>query len=125
MNDSIEAIKKSINTDYLSEYLGEKFAEELELTDYTIEILKISINDLKSETYSGIEHVGYIESEDWEKLKSLVSEEEVKSIQEEFKEDAEYYKNENESNNPPSMYKAILYCDEEYVSSTTTYSEED
>jgi hypothetical protein len=85
MNDSIEAIKKSINTDYLSEYLGEKFAEELELTDYTIEILKISINDLKSETYSGIEHVGYIENEDWEKLKSLVSEEEVKSIQEEFK----------------------------------------
>ena len=125
MNDSIEAIKKSINTDYLSEYLGEKFAEELELTDYNIEILKISINDLKSETYSGIEHVGYIENEDWEKLKSLVSEEEVKAIQEEFKEDSEYYKNENESNNPPSIYKAILYCNEKYVWSVTTYSEED
>lgn len=125
MSESIEAIKKNIDTDYLSEYLGEKFAEDLEFTDYNIEILKISINDLKSETYSGIEHVGYIENEDWGKLKSLVSEEEVKSIREEFKEDSEYYKNENESNNPPSIYKAILYCNEKYVWSVTTYSEED
>lgn len=123
MSESIEAIKKNIDTDYLSEYLGEKFAEDLEFTDYNIEILKISINDLKSETYSGIEHVEYIENEDWEKLKSLVSEEEVKAIREEFKEDSEYYKNENESNNPPSIYKAILYCNEEYVWSATTYSE--
>lgn len=125
MSDSIEAIKKNIDTDYLSEYLGEKFAEELEFTDYNVEILKISINDLKTENYSGIEHVGYVKNDDWEKLKSLVSEQEVKAIQEEFKEDSEYYKNENESNVPPSIYKAILYCNEEYIWSATTYSEEE
>lgn len=125
MINSIEAIKKNIDTDYLSEYLGEKFAEELEFTDYNIEILKISINDLKSETYSGIEHVGYVENEDWDKLKSLVSEQEVKAIREEFLEDSKYYKNGNESNVPPRIYKSILYCNEEYVWSATTYSEDD
>ena len=32
------------------------------------------MDDLKSESYDSIEHVEYVENEDWEKLKSLVSE---------------------------------------------------
>jgi len=122
---NIDEIKENIDTDYLSEYLGENFAEELEFTDYNIQILKISMDDLKSESYGSIEHVEYVENEDWEKLKSLVSEKEVKAIQDEFKEDVENYKNENESDiNTNSIYKAILYCNEEYVWSATTYSED-
>ena len=116
---NIEEIKENIDTDYLSEYLGEKFAEELEFTDYNIQILKISMDDLKSESYDSIEHVEYVENEDWEKLKSLVSEEEVKAIKDDFKEDAENY-----DVNTDSIYKAILYCNKEYVWSATTYSED-
>lgn len=116
---NIDEIKENIDTDYLSEYLGEKFAEELEFTDYNIQILKISMDDLKSESYDSIEHVEYVENEDWEKLKSLVSEEEVKAIKDDFKEDVENY-----DVNTDSIYKAILYCNEEYVWSATTYSED-
>ena len=68
-----------------------------------------------------------IENEDWDTLITLVSEKEVKAIQEEFKEDNERYRNEHECGSSPcdcnlNLYKAILYCNEEYVWSTTTYS---
>ena len=95
-----------------------------------IEILKISIDDLKSESYESIEHIGYVENEDWDTLKTLVTEKEVKAIQEEFKEDNERYRNEHECGSSPcdcnlNLYKAILYCNEEYVWSATTYSFDD
>jgi len=127
MSELINAIKENIDTEWLSEYLGENYAEELEYTDYNIEILKIDIDDLKSESYESIEHIGYVENEDWDTLKTLVSEKEVKSVQEEFKEDNERYRNECECGSSPcdcnlNLYKAILYCNEEYVWSTTTFS---
>ena len=127
MSELINEIREDIDTEWLSEYLGENYAEELEYTDYNTEILKISIDDLKSESYESIEHIGYVENEDWDTLKTLVSEKEVKAIQEEFKEDNERYRNEHECGSSPcacnlNLYKAILYCNEEYVWSTTTYS---
>ena len=127
MSELINEIREDIDTEWLSEYLGENYAEELEYTDYNIEILKIDIDDLKSESYESIEHIGYVENEDWDTLKTLVSEKEVKAIQEEFKEDNERYRNEHECGSSPcdcnlNLYKAILYCNEEYVWSTTTYS---
>ena len=117
-------ITKNIDTDHLSEYLGENFAEELEFTDFNIEILKISLGDLKSESYDKIEHVGYVKKEDLKTLKSLTSEKEAKAIQAEIKEDEGYYKNVNEPDIIPTIYKAILYCNNEYVWSATTYSED-
>jgi len=130
MSDFISEIRDEIDTEWLSEYMGENYAEELEYTDYNIEILKIDIDDLKSETYESIEHIGYVENEDWDTLKTLVSGKEVKAIQEEFKEDNERYRNEHECAASPcdcnlNLYKAILYCNEEYVWSTTTYSFDD
>ena len=127
MSELINEIREDIDTEWLSEYLGENYAEELEYTDYNTEILKISIDDLKSESYESIEHIGCVENEDWDTLKTLVSEKEVKAIQEEFKEDNERYRNEHECGSSPcacnlNLYKAILYCNEEYVWSTTTYS---
>ena len=127
MSELINEIREDIDTEWLSEYLGENYAEELEYTDYNIEILKIDIDDLKSESYESIEHIGYVENEDWDTLKTLVTEKEVKAIQEEFKEDNERYRNEHECGSSPcdcnlNLYKAILYCNEEYVWSTTTYS---
>ena len=127
MSELINEIREDIDTEWLSEYLGENYAEELEYTDYNIEILKIDIDDLKSESYESIEHIGYVENEDWHTLKTLVTEKEVKAIQEEFKEDNERYRNEHECGSSPcdcnlNLYKAILYCNEEYVWSTTTYS---
>ena len=127
MGNSISDIRDEIDTEWLSEYLGGNYAEQLEYRDYNIEILKISIDDLKSESYESIEHIGYVENEDWDTLITLVSEKEVKAIQEEFKEDNEKYRNEHECGSSPcdcnlNLYKAILYCNEEYVWSTTTYS---
>jgi len=121
---NLKEIIDKIDKDYLSEYLGENYAEELEFNDYNIQILNISIADLENESYSGIEHIGYIKNEDWESLNSLVSEQEAKAIKEELREDEEYYKNENDSNTLPSIYKAILYCNKDYVWSATTYSED-
>ena len=130
MSQSINEIKDKIDTDWLSQYLGENYAEELEFTDYSIQILKIGIDDLKSESYENIEHFGYVENEDWDTLRTLVTEKEVKAIQEEIKEDIERYRDEDEGDSSPSdikskIYKAILYCNEEYVWSTTTYSFDD
>ena len=127
MSELINEIREDIDTEWLSEYLGENYAEELEYTDYNIEILKIDIDNLKSESYESIEHIGYVENEDWDTLKTLVTEKEVKAIQEEFKEDNERYRNEHECGSSPcdcnlNLYKAILYCNEEYVWSATTYS---
>ena len=48
------------------------YAEDLEYTDYSIEILKISIEDLKAENYQG-KHVEYVEFEDYDKIKTLFS----------------------------------------------------
>ena len=87
MSNSISDIRDEIDTEWLSEYLGENHAEKLEFTDNNIEILRIDIDDLKSESYENIEHIGYVEIEDLDTLKTLVSEKEVKAIQEEFKED--------------------------------------
>lgn len=89
MSNSISAIRDEIDTEWLSEYLGINHAEELEFKDTNIEILRIGIDDLKSESYENIEHIGYVENEDWDTLKTLVSEEEVKAIKEEFKEDTD------------------------------------
>ena len=130
MSNSISAIRDEIDTEWLSEYLGVNHAEELEFTDNNIEILRIDIDDLKSESYENIEHVGYVENEDWDNLKSLVSEKEVKAIQEEFKEDTARYRNEHECDSRPcdhslNIYKAILYCNDEYVWSSTTFSFDD
>ena len=130
MSNSISAIRDEIDTEWLSEYLGVNHAEELEFTDNNIEILRIDIDDLKSESYENIEHVGYVENEDWDNLKSLVSEKEVKAIQDEFKEDIERYRNEHECDSPScehslNIYKAILYCNDEYVWSSTTFSFDD
>jgi len=130
MSQSINEIRDEIDTDWLSEYLGENYAEELEFTDYNIQILKISIDDLKSESYENIEHIGYVENEDWDTLRTLVTEKEVKAIQEEIKEDNQRYRDEYEGDSSPSdiklnLYKAILYCNEEYVWSATTYSFDD
>ena len=127
MSDSISEIRDVIDTEWLSDYLGENYAEELEYTDYNIEILKIDIDNLKSESYESIEHIGYVENEDWDTLKTLVTEKEVKAIQKECKEDNERYRDEHECGSSPcdcnlNLYKAILYCNEEYVWSTTTYS---
>ena len=127
MSESINDIREDIDKDWLSEYLGSNYAEELEFTDYNIQILKIDIEDLKNETYDNIEHIGFVKYDDWNTLKTLVSEKEVKAIQEEFKEDNERYRNEHECGSSPcdcnlNLYKAILYCNEEYVWSTTTYS---
>ena len=127
MSELINEIREDIDTEWLSEYLGENYAEELEYTDYNIEILKIDIDDLKSESYESIEHIGYVENEDWDTLITLVSEKEVKAIQEEYGEDLEKYRNEHECDSSPcdcnlNIYKAILYCRNEYVWSTTTYS---
>ena len=84
MSELINEIREDIDTEWLSEYLGENYAEELEYTDYNIEILKIDIDDLKSESYESIEHIGYVENEDWDTLITLVSEKEVKAIQESY-----------------------------------------
>ncbi len=135
MSSSISDIRDEIDTDWLSEYLGVNHAEELEFTDNNIEILRIGIDDLKSESYENIEHVGYVENEDWDNLKTLVSEKEVKAIQEEFKEDIQRFKNEHDDyvgkcdtrpcDHSLNIYKAILYCNDEYVWSSTTFSFDD
>ena len=130
MSELISEIRDVIDKEWLAEYLGRYYAEQLVYTDYNIEILKINIDDLKSESYENIEHIGYVENEDWDTLRNLVTEKEVKAIQEEIKEDNERYRDEYEGDSSPSdiklnLYKAILYCNEEYVWSTTTYSFDD
>ena len=127
MTDLIADIREIIDTDWLSEYLGQHYAEELEYTDYNIEILKISIEDLKAENYQGIEHVEYVEFEDYDKIKTLFSEQESKAVKKEFEEDSKYYRDTHECSFMPcdcdlSLFKAILYCNEEYVWSATTFS---
>jgi len=126
MSESINDIKEDINIEWLSDDLGD-YAEELEFTDYNIQILKIDIEDLKNETYDNIEHIGFVKYDDWNTLKTLVSEKEVKLIQKEYGEDIERYSNECECDSSPcdcnlNIYKAILYCKNEYVWATTTYS---
>mgnify|MGYP001202872365 FL=1 len=126
MSESINDIREEINLEWLSDDLG-NYAEELEYTDYNLQLLKIDIEDLKNETYDNMEHVGFVKYDDWNILKTFVSEKEVKAIQEEFKEDNERYRNEHECGSSPcdcnlNLYKAILYCNEEYIWSTTTYS---
>ena len=130
MSESINDIKEEIDTELLGDYLGSDYAEQLEFTDYNIEILKIEIDDLKSESYDNIEHVEFVKYDDWDTLKTLVSEKEVKAIQEEFREDTERYRNEHECDSSPcdcnlNLYKAILYCNEDYVWGSTTFSFDD
>ena len=127
MSESINDIKEEIDKGWLGEYLGSNYAEQLEFTDYNLQLLNIDIEDLKNETYDNIEHIGFVKYDDWDTLKTLVSEKEVKAIQEEYREDIERYRNEHECDSSPcdcnlNIYKAILYCRNEYVWSTTTYS---
>ena len=127
MSESINDIKEEIDKGWLGDYLGSNYAEQLVFTDYNLQLLKIDIEDLKNEIYDNIEHIEFVKYDDWDTLKTLVSEKEVKAIQEEFREDTERYRNEHECGSSPcdcnlNLYKAILYCNEEYVWSTTTYS---
>ena len=46
----------------------------MSLPNIIYRILNNSIDDLEAESYSDIEHIGYVENEDWQCLKSLVSE---------------------------------------------------
>ena len=130
MSESINDIKEEIDTELLGEYLGSDYAEQLEFTDYNLQLLNIDIEDLKNETYDNIEHIEFVKYDDWDTLKTLVSEKEVKAIQEEFREDIERYRNEHECDSSPcdcnlNLYKAILYCNEDYVWGSTTFSFDD
>ena len=127
MSELINEIREDIDTDSLSEHLGDKYAEELEFTDYNIQVLKIDIEDLKSEIYDNIEHIGFVKDDDWDTLKTFISEEEVKAVQEEFKEDNKYYREDHDCDSSPcdcnlNLYKALLYCKNEFVWSATYYS---
>jgi hypothetical protein len=130
MSESINDIKEEIDKGWLGDYLGSNYAEQLVFTDYNLQLLNIDIEDLKNETYDNIEHIGFVKYDDWDTLKTLVSEKEVKAIQEEFREDIERYRNEHECDSSPcdcnlNLYKAILYCNEDYVWGSTTFSFDD
>ena len=130
MSESINDIKEEIDKEWLGDYLGSNYAEQLVFTDYNLQLLNIDIEDLKNETYDNIEHIGFVKYDDWDTLKTLVSEKEVKAIQEEFREDIERYRNEHECDSSPcdcnlNLYKAILYCNEDYVWGSTTFSFDD
>ena len=130
MSESINDIKEEIDKRWLGDYLGSNYAEQLVFTDYNLQLLKIDIEDLKNETYDNIEHIEFVKYDDWDTLKTLVSEKEVKAIQEEFREDTERYRNEHECDSSPcdcnlNLYKAILYCNEDYVWGSTTFSFDD
>ena len=126
----IKDIIEDIDTDSLSEHLGDNYAEELEFTDYNFHILKIDIDDLKSETYDNIEHIGFVKDDDWDTLKTFVGEKEVKAIQEEYQEDIKYYRDDHDCDSSPcdcnlNIYKALLYCKKEYAWGATYYSFDD
>ena len=120
----IKSIIENIDTDSLSEYLGDNYAEELEFTDYNFQILKIDIDDLKIENYDNIETIGFAECDDWETLKTFVGDKEVKTIQEELKEDIKYY-NEDSDCDSSKIYKALLYCKNEYAWGSTYFCSDD
>ena len=120
----IKSIIENIDTDSLSEHLGDNYAEELELTDYNFQILKIDIDDLKIENYDNIETIGFAKHDDWETLKAFVGDKEVKAIQEELKEDIKYY-NEDSDCDSSKIYKALMYCKNEYAWGSTYFCSDD
>jgi hypothetical protein len=122
MSELIDKIKETINMDDLGE-ICQDYADSIQYTDENIIVLKISIEDLENESFDKIVELGRVEYSCWEALKSLVPEGEVDSIKKEFAEDLQEFM-EDEDNGVESaeqIYKSVLYCNNEYVWSGTTF----
>jgi len=120
MSDNISEIKDEIDLDLLSEYCGE-FAEKIQYSDDNIIVLKISLEDLKNENFDEITEVGRFEYGDWDSLSSLVSKSEIDEIKLQFEEDLKNYSDDGEVRSFEDIYTSVLYSNEEYVWSASTY----